>query len=107
MTGALLLVFLDGGEIGDYRESLRKAGYDVQVALGGLSSSRVAAGCFDAAVLVGRQAASAFPLLTGLAARSKPVVCVMPAEDHDEIALLDAGATLCLPPDAHPGEVSA
>jgi DNA-binding response OmpR family regulator len=106
MTDVVLLVFLDGTLPDDYLEAFPEDAFDVHHAVGDvMARGRVAAGAFDAAVLIGRQSALAFPLLAELAKLPRPVICVTPCGESDEIALLNAGASLCLSPEVRLGDL--
>jgi DNA-binding response OmpR family regulator len=106
MTEKILLAFLEQPARADYLAAFCDSGYQVDLALTAQMIRTVAATSrFHAAVMVGRSTDCLVSVLTDLTAGRQPLVCVVPAGETDEIALLDAGATLWLPAEAS-GEVA-
>jgi len=100
MTSMVLLAFLVEPVRADYMAAFSEAGHQMTLALNGnMARSLVSMRSFDAAILVGQPSDLAFSLVEELARRPQPIVCVMLASESDEIALLNAGATLCVPND--------
>jgi two-component system KDP operon response regulator KdpE len=98
MTDVILLATPDGTLLDDYQETFRGNGYDTRVAMdSGMACALLGREQINAAVLIGHRAESAFPLVAALSARPRPLVCVLSVDGADEIALLDAGASICLP----------
>jgi DNA-binding response OmpR family regulator len=100
MTSKVLLTFLVEPVRADYLAAFSENGYQIELALNGnMAQSLVLTSSFDAAILIGQLSDLVFSLLVELAKRPQPVICVMPAAESDEVALLNAGATIWLPND--------
>jgi DNA-binding response OmpR family regulator len=103
MTDVVLLVLFNGTVPDDHQAQLQENGYEIKMAFGvAMAHSMAVAGGFNAVVLVGGQAAWALSFMAELTALPCPVICLISANEAEEIALLDAGATVCLPPDSCP-----
>ncbi|PKU24583.1 winged helix-turn-helix domain-containing protein [Telmatospirillum siberiense] len=106
MTATLLLGFSGEKIIGDYPEHFRRDGFVVRLSLGRFLGAAIREGRFDAAVLLADRPASISTLLAPAMPGDRPVICLTPASREEEIALLEAGVSLCLPADAAPAVLS-